>query len=387
MVADGDHRGRQLRRGQCLAVEEGVGTYLRGGHTAHVDGLQLLAAVEHASGDGAQAVGQLDALQALHRRELRLARECHVTVAEEGDMLRTIALIEGIAAERGEGGGQRDVAKQLALAESPLADEGQSGREADGGQALAAATDRRSERGQRRGQGQFLQRLTTPEHALSKLGDALGHAERRQLLAHVEGIAADARHGLGLHIDGLQQRAVLEGILADSSHLSWDGDGGQCLAMVKCTVADAGHVGRDGDDRQPLAVGKRILADGGQRGGQRDVDQHIVIIEHATRKGGHTLGNGDRLQLFAIGQEVSRYGGQRGGNRHRDEATVCEYILARRLQRAQIDAGQCLAIMKYLVAQCLQRRGQGDGGQRLAAVEDRARQRCHLRMFKIIDRL
>ena len=71
------------RKAKCDALVEAIHKkgYTLPIQTAQVDALQLIAAVEHAGGDGTQVVGQLHTLQFLHRRELRLTGHCHVVVA------------------------------------------------------------------------------------------------------------------------------------------------------------------------------------------------------------------------------------------------------------------------------------------------------------------
>ena len=76
LLADGGQCGGELHSGEYLIIIECIRTYLGDVCPAQVDGLELLAAVEHGAGDERQSVGQLDGLQFFQRREMGLAREC-----------------------------------------------------------------------------------------------------------------------------------------------------------------------------------------------------------------------------------------------------------------------------------------------------------------------
>ena len=131
----------------------------------------------------------------------------------------------------------------------------------------------------------------------------------------------------------------------------------QFLAIAECIVCDGAYISADPDALQDSAVGKGIVFNEQQAVGQNHIQQSGTAAECACGQGSHAFRQVEGCQIGAS----------------RKEFTVFHRIIA--VTEAGIPAcGQCNgrqmgAVLEYLIAQTLHRRGNHDGFQTTASGE------------------
>ena len=277
-------RGLQQRSGHAVevvilqvdAVEEGLGAdpLQRGGEG---DGGQVLVAVE---GVGADPDGSLGNHEVVGGAALGVAAQggavgviqnaVHALVGQRAlgnvDVGQAGAAAEGAAgvahAAVRQGGGQGDFRQGRAVQEGPGGDGGQ-----------------------RRGQLHAGQLVVVAQHVDAHGGDAVGNHDFGQA-GLGEGIGADGLQTVG-QLDGHQIRAVIEGVIADFQTV---------CRILKDHFLDLGGI-------------KGVGADLGDTGGDVDLPDAGVALEHLVRNFRHAVGDGELGGVVVLGPDVDLAGG------------------------------------------------------------------------------